>query len=84
MVVTMATVHADWDSESEMLLLAQNLSLDKAAKQLQKSINGRILEAKTIQIDSKKYYRFKVLTEKEGRVRYIKIDPVTGLSTKKQ
>ena len=82
----MATVHADWDwnGESKVLLLAQNLSIDAAAKQLQQSINGRILEAKTIQIDSKEYYRFKVLTEKEGRIRYIKIDPITGLSSGKQ
>jgi len=84
MVVTMATVHADWDNESEILLLAQNLSLDQAAKQLKKTINGRILDAKTVQIDGKQYYRFKVLTEKEGRIRYIKVDPVTGHSAGKQ
>ena len=84
MIVTMAVVHADQDSGSKILLVAQNLSIDKAAKQLRKSINGRILEAKIIQIDNKEYYRFKVLTEKDGRIRYIKIDPVTGLSTRKQ
>jgi len=83
LAVTPVAVYADWDAESKIFLIAQNLDLDAAAKQIQTTINGRILEAKVIRIDNKQYYRFKVLTEKEGRIRYIKVDPVTGQLTGK-
>ena len=36
MIVTMAVVHADQDSGSKILLVAQNLSIDKAAKTVEK------------------------------------------------
>lgn len=82
LILSTATVQADWNNqiENESILVAQNLTLDEAARRLKQQINGRVLRAETIQQDGKNYYLFKVLTEDDGRVRLIKVDPETGQS----
>lgn len=83
-LLTISTVaNGDWAASEPPngIIMAQKITMGQAAKKLQSQINGRVLGAKSVQQGGKQYYVFKVLTEKDGRVRQIKVDPATGQIT---
>lgn len=71
--VTGLAVGAALAAAGPLPALAQALSLDEAAKQVQQDTGGRVLSARTVRGDDGPRYRFKVLLP-GGRVRVIFVD----------
>ncbi|MEX0729723.1 MAG: hypothetical protein WED00_12190 [Aquisalimonadaceae bacterium] len=70
---------ATGSSDYTYLQIAQNdeLSLDEAARMIQKRTGGRVLSARDVRRNGNRLYEIRVLVS-EGKVRVFRVDPASG------
>ena len=60
-----------------LVLAGSRVDLDRAAKQVQKKVHGRVLGAKTVTESSRTIHVIRVLTP-DGRVVHVRVDAESG------